>query len=71
MDSTKSLLASRTVWANLIGFVSLGLGLVGVKTGNLDVNGLADAASQIVAGASFLASTFFRVTATKQIGPTA
>jgi hypothetical protein len=69
MDSTKGLLASRTVWANLIGLASLGLGIVGVKTGGLDVNGLADAATQIVAGVSFVASTLFRVAATKQIGP--
>jgi hypothetical protein len=68
MDSTKGLLASRTVWANLIGFASLGLGLFGVKSGNLDVNGLADAATQIVAGVSFVASTVFRIAATKQIG---
>lgn len=70
MDKTKTILASRTVWANLIGLVSVGLGLAGVKTGSIDANGLADAASQIVAGASFVASTIFRVTATKQIAST-
>jgi hypothetical protein len=68
MDSTKGALQSRTVWANLIGLASLGLGLVGVKTGSLDVNGLADAATQAVAGISFIASTVFRMSATKQIG---
>lgn len=67
MDTTKTILASRTVWANLIGFASVGLGLLGVKTGSIDANGLADAAAQIVAGGSFVASTIFRITAKKQI----
>lgn len=69
MFETKAVLASRTVWSNLIGLACLGLGLLGVQTGSLDANGLADAAVQIVAGVSFVASTFFRVRATKQIGP--
>ena len=68
MFETKALLASRTVWSNLIGLGCLALGLFGVQTGSIDPNGLADAAVQIVAGVSFIASTFFRVRATKQIG---
>ena len=71
MNLTKSVLASRTVWANVIGLASLGLGLFGVKTGSIDANGLADAASQVVTGASFIASTVFRVTAKKQIASNA
>jgi hypothetical protein len=67
METTKGVLASRTIWANLIGLASVGLGLAGVKTGSMDVNGLTDAAVQIVTAGSFIASTFFRVTATKQI----
>ena len=70
MDSTKKILASRTVWANLIGLASVGLGMAGVKTGTIDPNGLVDAASQIVTGVSFVASTIFRITATKQIATT-
>lgn len=68
MDTTKSVLASRTVWANLIGLASVAFGIIGVDTSNVDAGGLAEAMSQIVAGASFVASTFFRVRATKQIG---
>lgn len=68
MDTTKSVLASRTVWANLIGLASVAFGVIGVDTSNVDAGGLAEAMSQIVAGASFVASTFFRVRATKQIG---
>ncbi|MDB5512508.1 MAG: hypothetical protein JWR08_1991 [Enterovirga sp.] len=69
MTETKTPLASRTVWANLIGLAALGLGYLGLDTGDVDVDALAEAASQIVAGISFLASTFFRLQATKQIAP--
>lgn len=68
MDTTKSVLASRTVWANLIGLASVGFGVIGVDTSHVDAGGLAEAMSQIVAGISFVASTVFRVRATKQIG---
>ena len=68
MDTTKSVLASRTVWANLIGLASVAFGLIGVDTASVDAGGLAEAMSQIVAGASFVASTIFRVSAKKQIG---
>ncbi len=68
MPETKNVLASRTVWANLIGLASVGLGMLGVKTGSIDANSLADAAAQLVAGGSFIASTVFRMQATKQIG---
>ena len=67
MFGTKTVFASRTVWANLIGLASVGLGLLGVETGSVDQNGLAEAIAQIVAGISFVASTFFRVQATRQI----
>ncbi len=69
MTETKTPLASRTAWANVIGLGSLALGTLGVQTGTLDQSGLADALAQIVAGVSFIASTYFRVQATKQIAP--
>lgn len=71
MFQTKTLLASRTVWANVIGLGVLALGGFGVQTGTIDQNGLAEAMAQIAAGISFVASTFFRVRATKQIGSVA
>jgi hypothetical protein len=43
MNDTKAILASRTVWTNLIGLISVGLAIVGVDTGNLDVDKAADA----------------------------
>jgi lysozyme family protein len=63
----KNILSSKTVWANVIGFVSLALSIGGVKTGTIDVNGLADAAAQLVAAGSFIASTVFRITAKYQL----
>jgi len=69
MIDTKTPLASRTVWANVIGLGSLALSAFGVQTGALDQSGLADAMAQIVAAGSFIASTYFRVQATKQITP--
>lgn len=71
MTDTKTLLASRTVWANIVGLGSLALGAFGIQTGALDQGGLADALSQIAAGVSFLASTYFRLQATKQIASAA
>ncbi len=67
MTETKTPFASRTVWANIIGLGSLALGTAGVQTGSLDQSGLADAMAQVVAGVSFIASTYFRLQATKQI----
>jgi lysozyme family protein len=69
MGETKSPLASRTVWANIIGLGSLALGTAGVQTGALDQSGLAEALAQVAAGISFIASTYFRLQATKQITP--
>ena len=57
MNDVKSMLASRTVWANLVGLVSVGLALAGVDTGDLDVNRVAESAAQLVAAASFIAAT--------------
>jgi hypothetical protein len=71
MFDTKSPLASRTVWANIIGLGSLGLSLFGVQTGAIDQSGLADALAQVAAGVSFIASTYFRLQATRQIALTA
>jgi hypothetical protein len=68
MTDTKSPLASRTVWSNVIGLGSLALGTLGVQTGAVDQSGLAEALAQVVAGVSFIASTYFRLQATKQIG---
>jgi uncharacterized membrane protein (DUF441 family) len=66
MDNAKALIQSRTVWANLIGFIALVLAGTGVP--GLEAEPLTDAVMQVIAGASFIASTFFRVIATSRIG---
>ncbi len=67
MLDTKSIFLSRTVWANLVGLLALALGLLGFDTGGLDETALVDAMLEIVAAASFVTSTFFRIVARRQL----
>ncbi len=67
MEITKTFFLSRTVWANLIGFGSLALSILGFRTGEIDANLLADRILEIIAAGSFIASTVFRVVATKRL----
>ena len=67
MLDTKTILASRTVWANLIGLLALVLALLGFDTSSLSTGAFEEAAVQLIAAASFIASTVFRIVATKQI----
>jgi lysozyme family protein len=67
MNLSKNILESRTVWANTIGFASLALSILGFKTGEVDANLVADKALEAVAAVSFIASTLFRVLATKKL----
>jgi hypothetical protein len=67
MIDTKTILASRTVWANLTGLAALLLGFFGFDTSGLNTSAFAEAVVQLVAAASFIASTVFRILATKQI----
>ena len=67
MTEWKSFLESRTVWANLVGLLALVLSGLGFKTGDINTEYFVDAVLQVVAGISFLASTVFRVTATRKI----
>jgi lysozyme family protein len=67
MLGLKSILASRTVLANLVGLVAFGLSAAGFDTGSLKADALVDAALATVTGASFVASTVFRVVATKKL----
>ncbi|NIX76908.1 hypothetical protein [Microvirga terricola] len=67
MINTKTILASRTVWSNLTGLAALLLGLFGFDASALSTGAFADAVVQLVAAASFIASTVFRILATKQI----
>jgi len=67
MIDTKTILASRTIWANLIGLAALAFGLLGFDASALNTSAFAEAAVQLIAAASFIASTLFRVLATTRI----
>jgi hypothetical protein len=69
MTDVKSLIQSRTVWANLIGFLALVLAGTGFPGAEAEAEPVTDAIMQVIAGASFLASTFFRVIATRRLTP--
>jgi len=67
MIDRKPVTASRTVWANIIGLACTVLAIVGVDTGGVDTDRFAEAAAQLVAAVSFIASTVFRIIASKQL----
>lgn len=67
MTDRKSIAASKTVWANIVGLACTALAMVGVDTGGVDTDRFAEAAAQLVAAASFIASTVFRIAASKQL----
>ena len=68
MDRSKSMFESRTVWANLIGLAAILASIFGFNTGLIDQNALVDSILSAMAGVSFVASTLFRVIATRKIG---
>jgi hypothetical protein len=67
MIDSKTILASRTIWANLIGLFALILGLFGFDASEMSAGTFEEAAIQFIAAGSFIASTIFRILATKQI----
>jgi hypothetical protein len=67
MFDSKSILASRTIWSNLIGLAALVLGLFGFDSSALATGAVEEALVQLIAAGSFIASTIFRIVATKQI----
>jgi hypothetical protein len=67
MTQHKSLHESRTLWANAIGLAALCLSAVGFDTTGLDTGELADSLLQVAAGASFIASSIFRVLASRTL----
>jgi lysozyme family protein len=68
MDMSKSILQSRTVWSNIVGILAIAASVLGFNAGLIDQGALVDAILKGFAGASFVASTLFRVIATKRIG---
>jgi lysozyme family protein len=67
MDLVKPILQSRTVWSNLIGLAAVSLSALGYDTSQLDAGKFADTGLQVVAGLSFIASTAFRIVATRRL----
>ena len=67
MNDTKSILLSRTLWANAVGLLALVLGVLGFDAAALDQRALGEAVFQLVAAASFIASSLFRVVASERL----
>lgn len=67
MDITKTIFSSRTIWANVIGMLALVLSWLGFDTSSVDKSAVTDHLLLIVTGGSFVASTVFRVLATKRL----
>lgn len=67
MDMAKTIFSSRTVWANAIGMGALALSWLGFDTSSVDKSALTDNLLQAIAALSFVASTLFRVIATKRL----
>lgn len=63
----KSILASRTIIANLIGLLALAASAFGFDAGMLDAAALTDSILQIVTAGSLIASSVFRVLATRKL----
>ncbi|MGL4438317.1 MAG: glycoside hydrolase family 108 protein [Bosea sp. (in: a-proteobacteria)] len=70
MTNTKSLLTSKTLWSNFVGLSAVMLSIFGINASGVDHAGLSQAIPQVVAGLSFIASSVFRVTASKRIAMT-
>jgi len=66
MDDFKGMLASRTVWAGLIGFIAVVLDMFGIHP-DFDQNAAVDAILKLVEAVSFLGAIIFRVVASKRI----
>jgi len=67
MTEMKTPFASRTVWANIVGLAALVLPLAGFDASTLDQERLVEAGATLVAAASFVASSVFRVVATRRL----
>ncbi|MCB8820042.1 hypothetical protein [Microvirga rosea] len=67
MIDTKGIFASRTIWSNGIGLAALLLSILGFDSSSLDAEPFLEAVTQLIAAWSFIASTIFRILATKQI----
>lgn len=67
MTDIKSFIASRTVWAAVVGFAAVVANAFGLNLG-IEDGQVVDAIMKVVEGVSFIAAIFFRIKATAQIG---
>jgi hypothetical protein len=68
LTASKTILESRTVWANLVGLLAPLLAALGVPREAIgDQGAITDAVLQLIAGGSFLTSTLFRILATRRL----
>jgi len=67
MDITKTIFASRTIWANGVGMIALACSWLGFDTSSVDKTAVTDHLLLVITGVSFVASTVFRVLATKRL----
>ncbi|KAF0227838.1 MAG: hypothetical protein FD175_2544 [Beijerinckiaceae bacterium] len=67
MEMAKTFFSSRTIWANVIGMIALALSWFGFDTSTVDKAAVTDNILQAVAALSFVASTVFRVVASKRL----
>jgi hypothetical protein len=63
----KPILASRTVWASLVGLGCLVASVFGVETQLIDQGALAEALLQAATGLSFFGTIVFRVLARRKL----
>jgi lysozyme family protein len=70
VTDTKTLLTSKTLWSNLVGLGAVVLSIFGLDPSGVDHAGLSQAIPEVVAGLSFIASSVFRITASKRIAMT-
>lgn len=68
VNFSKSIVESRTVWANVIGMAAIGASLLGFDTSGVDQAAVIDAVLKGVAALGFVASTVFRIKATRKLG---
>jgi lysozyme family protein len=67
MTQTKSMLASRTLWANAIGLASVLYVALGGDASGIDAELIGTRIAEVIAGVSFLASSAFRIVATRRL----
>jgi hypothetical protein len=68
MNEFKSLLQSRTFWANSLGVIALLVPPAAPYVTGVDPGAVAEAVSNAVAVVMFVVSTYTRMIATKRIG---